>query len=103
MNFKEVKLKFAKPLTKVPYGFGKEINKSYIERLASLIFLDFKNSLSVLDIFQIPKKYRISEWAKFQVWKFLHLQKALPSKGRGLAAWEAWLFFPRANFKVKFL
>ena len=28
------------------------------------------------------QKYRISEWAKFQLWKFLHL--------------------PRANFKVKF-
>ena len=35
-------------------------------------------------------KYRISEWAEFQVWKFLHLQtlahgkKSLPPKGRRL-------------------
>jgi hypothetical protein len=43
------------------------------------------------------KKYRISEWAKFQVWKFLHLQKlahrkkSLPPKGRRPAGGKAFL------------
>ena len=39
-------------------------------------------------------KYRISEWAEFQAWKFLHLQK--------LAHGKKSLPPPRANFKVKF-
>ena len=42
----------------------------------------------------IDQKYRISEWAEFQEWKFLHLKNIGPR--------EAKLFFPRANFKVKF-
>jgi hypothetical protein len=45
------------------------------------------------------KKYRISEWAEFQVWKFLHLQKLAHGKK---ACLEARLFFPQANSKVKF-
>ena len=48
------------------------------------------------------KKYRISEWAEFQVWKFLHLQKlaqgkkSLPPKGRRPAGGK--IFFPRATY-----
>ena len=43
------------------------------------------------------QKYRISEWAEFQVWKFLHLQKlahgkkSLPPKGRRPAGGKAFL------------
>jgi hypothetical protein len=59
-------------------------------------------------------EYRISEWEEFQVWKFFHLQKlahgkkSLPPKGHRpaqvavLGPRKARLFFPRANFKVKF-
>ena len=38
---------------------------------------------------------RISEWAGFQVWKYLYLQKL------AYGPWEASFFFPGANFKVK--
>jgi hypothetical protein len=47
----------------------------------------------------------ISEWAEFQVWKFLHLQKLAGKEkfaSQAVGPWEARLFFPRANFKVKF-
>jgi hypothetical protein len=51
-------------------------------------------------------EYRISEWAEFQVWKFLHLQKLAQGRKaclpRAVGPREARLFFPRANFKVKF-
>ena len=36
-------------------------------------------------------KYRISEWAEFHVWKFLHLQKLA---SRAVGQREARLFFP---------
>jgi hypothetical protein len=48
--------------------------------------------------------YRISEWAEFQVWKFICLQKLAHRNKRAVVGpREARLFFPQANFKVKFL
>ena len=31
--------------------------------------------LEIIEESEKKRKYRISEWAEFQVWKFLHLQK----------------------------
>ena len=53
-------------------------------------------------------KYRVSEWAAYQVWKFLHIQKLAHCTGRKacfprtVSTQKARFFFPRANFKVKF-
>ena len=63
--------------------------------------------MRVREQYKYPQKYRISEWADCQVWKFLHPQgwktplklaqgqKFLPPKGRRPAGGK--YFFPRAN------
>ena len=57
-----------------------------------IVFEIFSNPNILLEIEawmkNSAKKYRISEWAEFQVWKFLHLQKLAhgEEKSRKLAS-----------------